>query len=76
MTENLQDMSDEEFMDAWTEASEALSEAREACKEFAAENRRRDAMKVLDEMPDEQKKLLAQYVGADSIDSEESVNGE
>lgn len=38
---NLQDLGDEEFMAAWTEAGEKLAAAKDASKAFSAEYNRR-----------------------------------
>lgn len=38
---NLQDLGDEEFMAAWTDAGERLAAAKDAAKAFSAEHNRR-----------------------------------
>lgn len=38
---NLQDLGDEEFMAAWTEANEQLEAAKDQCRAFSAEHQRR-----------------------------------
>lgn len=75
MAKKLENMDQEEFMEAWTTAAQRLDEAKAKVKEFADENRRRDAQRQLDNMPDEQKALFAQLLAPNSIQSEESVMG-
>ena len=74
MAKNLEDMDDEEFMAEWTEASQEAEAAKARIKEFVQEQKRRDAKRVLDDMPDEQKKMLAQYLSTEGIASEEAVH--
>lgn len=73
--EDLTQLSEEEFEEQWTSAADDLAAAQERARAFAEEQRRRDAKKVLDEMPDEQRQMLAQYVRNEGIESEEGVNG-
>jgi hypothetical protein len=75
VAKKLENMSDDEFMDAWTSAAENLDAAKQKVLEFAAEQRRRDAVAKLDEMSDEEKQHLAQYLSPVGIESEEQVNG-
>ena len=74
MAKNLENMSDEEFMEAWTAASEKATDAVARTKEFAAEQRRRDAVATLEAMSPEERNLLAQYVTTEGIESQESVH--
>lgn len=74
--EDLTGLSDEEFEKEWTQAAQDLEAAKERVNGFASEQRRREAKKVLDDMPEEQKRMLAQYVASEGIESREGVNGD
>ena len=74
MAKKLENMDDEEFMEAWTDAAQKLDEARAKVREFADERQRRDALARLDTMSDEEKRQLAQYVFPQGIESQEAVN--
>jgi hypothetical protein len=71
----LENMDSDEFMEAWTKAAENLDAAKAKVKEFADENRRREAQAQLDALPDEQKALFAQLLAPAGIESQESVQG-
>ena len=79
---NLESMSDEEFEEAWTQAAVDLDAARELCRAFSAEQKRRDAVKQLEEMDPETVAMLAEYaanmppaqgVQPEGVESEEDV---
>lgn len=73
--EDLTQLSDEEFEKEWTQAAEDLAAAKERVRSYSEEQKRREAVKVLEDMPPEQRQMLAQYVQSEPIESREGVNG-
>jgi len=84
MPKKIVNMSDEELMDAWTQAGGDLEEAKKKVKAFSTEfhtreNQRQLAQKLgqdYDLMNNPQKAALAQFAEAIGIESEEKVGAE
>lgn len=69
----LENMNDEEFMDAWTALGERVQADRERLKEFSQEHQKRERLKQLNLTPGDLE--LLQGVSPEGIESEEQVNG-
>jgi hypothetical protein len=61
---NLQDLGDEEFMDAWTSAAQELEDAKQRVKEFSAEHQRRVAAEADEYAANHELSELDQTVGS------------
>ena len=80
MAKKLENMSDEELLDAWTEQGKKVEEAKARNKELSVEFHRREAEKELarrlgvdpENLTESQKKAITAL--AEGIESEESVN--
>jgi hypothetical protein len=73
----LGNMSDEELMDAWTQASGDLESAKEKVRAFSQEHDRRlteaSAQEAFEKLTDKEREALAQIFIAEGIESKESV---
>lgn len=74
----IENMDDDELMEAWTAAGENLEEAKRKNKEFSVEFHRREAEKAIrakfEAMNDLERAALAQMMVAEGVASEEAVH--
>jgi hypothetical protein len=84
MPKKIENMSDQELMDAWTQAGSELEAWKVKVKEYAAEFHQREAVKAAavrmsidpDNMTDDVRAALLQVVEAQGIESQEKVGAE
>lgn len=70
----LRDLSESEFMKAWTNRAKELDKAKEDCRAFREEYDRRLVAEKVEAMPEAERAAIAQYVRAEGIETEETVN--
>lgn len=84
MAKKIENMSDKELMDAWTQAGGDLIAAREKVKALSNEFHQREAVKSaaarlnidLENANDEQRAALRQLATAQGVESEEKVGAD
>ncbi len=73
MAKKLENMEDDEFMEAWTSLGERVQKDKERLREFSQEHQKRERLKQLHLEPGDLE--LLQGVSPVGIESEEKVNG-
>jgi hypothetical protein len=73
---DLRELSDDDFMEAWTERAKDLDEAKEDCRAYREEHDRRLMKEKFDAMTDAERSALAQYIEAEGIESLEGVGAQ
>jgi hypothetical protein len=71
VAKKLENMEDDEFMEAWTSLGERVQKDRERLKEFSQEHQKRERLKMLNLQPGDL--ALLQGVSPEGIESAEAV---